>query len=229
MYFSCVQRYMTEWRRMKWMKMKKGRHTNHDLVRNYRGTDRLSWLRPYHLSASPPLIFFQGSLTWMYWLPCREMLRMCFRESRILMEYLRKKIWSWQTNVNLKWRKLCNHKLLYRVRIYLLVCITLMLGYISKWYNYQFNFSDAKLYRSFTFSKKLTNFSVNPNINHVTGIWLGKSYFTLSMSWMYCCSSQPTRARSFLSSCCSSIAGTQPSKNLMTNMPALEERGNRAF
>ena len=44
------------------------------------------------------------------------------------------------------------------------------------------------------------------------------------MSWMYCCSSQPTRASSFLSSCWSSIAGTQPSKNLATNMPALEER-----
>lgn len=50
------------------------------------------------------------------------------------------------------------------------------------------------------------------------------TYLTLSMSWMYCCSSQPTRARSFLSSCCSTMAGTQPSKNLVTNMPALRAR-----
>lgn len=47
---------------------------------------------------------------------------------------------------------------------------------------------------------------------------------TLSMSWMYCCSSQATRARSLLSSCCSTIAGTQPSKNLVTNIPALRGR-----
>lgn len=52
----------------------------------------------------------------------------------------------------------------------------------------------------------------------------GTSYLTLSISWMYCCSSQPTTARSFLSSCCSSIAGTHPPKNLVTNIPPLEER-----
>lgn len=59
---------------------------------------------------------------------------------------------------------------------------------------------------------------------HWTELWTVSTYLTLSMSWMYCCSSQPTRARSFLSSCCSTIAGTQPSKNLVTNMPALRGR-----
>lgn len=57
-----------------------------------------------------------------------------------------------------------------------------------------------------------------------TELWTVCTYLTLSMSWMYCCSSQPTRARSFLSSCCSTMAGTQPSKNLVTNMPALRAR-----
>lgn len=55
-------------------------------------------IRPNHLSASPAFIFFQGSLTWMYWLPWREMLRMCFRESRILMKYLEKNGIKWQAS-----------------------------------------------------------------------------------------------------------------------------------
>lgn len=58
----------------------------------------VNWIRPNHLSASPAFIFFQGSLTWMYWLPWREMLRMCFRESRILMKYLEKNGIKWQAS-----------------------------------------------------------------------------------------------------------------------------------
>ncbi len=44
---------------------------------------------------------------------------------------------------------------------------------------------------------------------------------TLSSSWMYCLSSQQTWAMSRLSSSFRSISGTQPSKNLQTNIPAL--------
>lgn len=35
------------------------------------------------LSASLPLIRFQGSFTWMYWLPWREMVRILRKASRI--------------------------------------------------------------------------------------------------------------------------------------------------
>lgn len=47
---------------------------------------------PSYLSDSPPFIFFQGSLTWMYWLPWREMFRMCFRASRILVKYFKQRV-----------------------------------------------------------------------------------------------------------------------------------------
>lgn len=37
-----------------------------------------------YLSSSPPLIRFQGSFTWIYWLPCRDMVRILRKASRIL-------------------------------------------------------------------------------------------------------------------------------------------------
>lgn len=140
----------------------------------------------------------------MYWFPWREILRMCLRASRILGKIMKAENKNKKSeNIHEIWVLLNKNK-------------------------HQF-ITVKKMFILFIPSNKIIIFNQSYIflaefiINFQPILCPKGSYLTLSISWMYCCSSQPTTAKSSLSSRWSSITGTHPSKNLVTNMPALQE------